>query len=548
MAIIPVRGGSVGIPRKNARLLSGKPLLRYVLEAALGARCVDAVYVSTEDAELAEVARRAGVAVIERSVALADGTTTLDAVVVDAVAQLAAQGVEPEVVVTLQATCPLLSSATVDRAIELLRADDFDTVLSVVDDRHLTWTRDDAGRMVPEYSARKNRQLLPARFRETGGVVACKRSVLKGGGRFGERVGTVEVGKAEALDIDDAFDWWLAERFLQRRHILFRVVGDRATGLGHVSRALTLADRLIHHQVSFAVEPEHRLAREMIEARFYPLVELSSGRQAEQIRALAPALLVSDVLDTEQSEMEQFRAAGIRTVNFEDLGTGSQIADYVINEMYDRHTRQDGRVFSGPQYCVLRDEFYTASPSVPSTTGPLRALLLFGGTDPNDLTRRCLTWLGHTELPLSLTVVVGLGYPYVDEVRRLAEALPYEVDVVVHTSVLSRYMAESDFAITSAGRTVFELASLQVPMIVIAQNERECHHSFAMNAPGVLNLGRASTLGEEEFRSAVTQLATSDWLRRSLRRALASANLRDGVKTVLSIFEAALSGESERNC
>ena len=71
LAIIPVRGGSVGIPRKNARLLRGKPLLAYGIEAALCSEEISAVVVSTEDPELAEIARRSGAEVVDRPAALA---------------------------------------------------------------------------------------------------------------------------------------------------------------------------------------------------------------------------------------------------------------------------------------------------------------------------------------------------------------------------------------------------------------------------------------------------------------------------------------------
>ena len=81
VAILPVRGGSVGIPRKNARLLRGKPLLAYGIEAALASREVSAVVVSTDDAELAEIARRFGAQVIDRPAHLAGPEVTLDEVI-----------------------------------------------------------------------------------------------------------------------------------------------------------------------------------------------------------------------------------------------------------------------------------------------------------------------------------------------------------------------------------------------------------------------------------------------------------------------------------
>ena len=101
-----------------------------------------------------------------------------------------------------------------------------------------------------------NRQQLPPNFRETGGVVVCSRETLNTGSRFGKHVGVIEVNKKESIDIDDYFDWWLAEKSLTRKCICFHVVGNHETGLGHVYRALTIADRLIDHDVWFLVNED----------------------------------------------------------------------------------------------------------------------------------------------------------------------------------------------------------------------------------------------------------------------------------------------------
>ena len=82
IAIIPARGGSKGIPRKNIRLLAGKPLIAYSIEAALKSRYINKVVVSTEDAEIAEISRRYGVEIIKRPEELAkDESPTIDAII-----------------------------------------------------------------------------------------------------------------------------------------------------------------------------------------------------------------------------------------------------------------------------------------------------------------------------------------------------------------------------------------------------------------------------------------------------------------------------------
>src|SRR5688500_12424110 len=120
LIIIPARGGSKGVPRKNLRPLAGRPLVAHAVEAAL--QVADArVLVSTEDEEIALIAERAGAEIHRRPVDLAEDATTLDELVVSIVAELAAEeGYEPEVVITVQPTAPLLSTEDILAAIRIL--------------------------------------------------------------------------------------------------------------------------------------------------------------------------------------------------------------------------------------------------------------------------------------------------------------------------------------------------------------------------------------------------------------------------------------------
>jgi CMP-N-acetylneuraminic acid synthetase/spore coat polysaccharide biosynthesis predicted glycosyltransferase SpsG len=546
VAIIPVRGGSVGIPRKNARLLRGKPLLAYGIEAARRSRSVSAVVVSTDDPELAEITRRFGAEVLERPEALAGPQVTLDQVIVDAVERLEADGRRFTHIVTIQATSPLLRPETIDRAVQQCRERADDTVLSVVSEPHLAWGEDAEGNLVPRYEARRNRQELPPYFRETGGVVVCRREVLAAGTRFGESVSVVPVPKAEALDIDDHFDWWLVEKSLSRRRICFRVIGNRETGLGHAYRALTLADRLIDHDVHFVVTAGHELAADLIRSRFHPLTRAEPEREIDAVRALAPDVVVSDVLDTSKAEMERLRDLGAALLNFEDLGPGAALADTVINALYDAPGGPQGpSALYGASWCVLRDEFHSLPP-IAVRDEVREVLLLFGGTDPNDLTGRCLRWLDGLPGDWRITVVSGLGYPHAEALQRFAEGARHPVEVVVHTPIVSRYMARADVAITSAGRTVFELASVGVPMAVIPQNDRECRHAFALDSPGVVALPRASELDELEFLGAISDLLASRTLRTSLHRSLLAADIRGGIDRTLAVIERAAGATEDR--
>jgi len=540
VAVIPVRGGSVGIPRKNARIISGKPLLAYSIEASLSSRCINGVYVSTDDPELSEIALRFGAKVISRPDTLAGDNITLDEVICHTADQLRNSGIEFDLLATIQATVPLIQPKTIDRAVTKCVMENLDTVLAVVNDPHLAWSRDSVNNLFPLYRSRENRQQLPPYYKETGGVVIARDRILRTGSRFGKAVGVIEVDKVESLDIDDYFDWWLVEKSLSRRRICFHVIGNRMTGLGHVYRALSLADRLIDHDICFLINDEADLAEELIGKRFYPYTKVPAGQALEYIIKDQPDLLINDILDTDAGFMQGLRDAGITTINFEDLGTGSMDADYLVNALYDTHpSRKGDNTFHGVKYDCLRDEFFSVSPI--SVSKEVRNILvLFGGTDPSDLTLKCLGWLDEIAGDWEISVITGLGYQNADAVREFAARSRHRTEVINDTTIISRHMKNADLAITSAGRTVLELASLGIPMLVATQNEREQHHAFALTSPGTVFLGPAAKLTRDAFAEALVEVTSSWILRKKMSQSCLDADISNGIHRILEIIGKAL--------
>ncbi|MEK6900492.1 MAG: acylneuraminate cytidylyltransferase family protein, partial [Nanoarchaeota archaeon] len=117
VAIIPARGGSKRIPRKNIKLLAGKPLIAYTIEAAKRSASLDRIFVSTEDEEIAKVASYYGAEIIKRPDILATDNATTESVLCHAVNNLEKEGYFPELVVLLQPTSPLRGSYIIDKAV-----------------------------------------------------------------------------------------------------------------------------------------------------------------------------------------------------------------------------------------------------------------------------------------------------------------------------------------------------------------------------------------------------------------------------------------------
>jgi CMP-N-acetylneuraminic acid synthetase len=346
VAIIPARGNSKGVPRKNLRPLAGKPLIYYSITTALQSKSTDRVVVSTEDEEIALFATRFGAEVIFRPPELAKDNVTIEPVIIHAVENIESEGDRYNIILTLQPTSPLLKPRDIEKALALFRDPDVDTVLSAVDDRHLRWKTVN-GKYVPAYRQRLNRQQLSPLFKETGAIIACRREVLENGSRFGKNIKLLFTDPQKSVDIDSATDFFICESLLQQKKIVFVVVGRRDVGMGHAYRSVMLAHELIKHDVTFLCQEDDDLAAEYIMEHNYPLVTCRMGEILQTLLELKPDLIINDILDTNAEYVASLKRAGILVVNFEDMGLGAELADLVINALYP-HQIPSEHILVGP--------------------------------------------------------------------------------------------------------------------------------------------------------------------------------------------------------
>lgn len=225
VAVIPARGGSKGVPRKNVRDLGGRPLLAHAIVAAQAAERVHQVMVSTDDAEIAAVARRYGAEVIERPAALASDGASSESAIVHALEALRRDGDLPELVMMIQCTSPLTNAADLDGTVERLVEAGADSCFSAVPFHHFLWQADADGsvRGVGHDGAeRKRRQDLERPpVLENGAVYVMRtEAFLESGTRFCGRTVAFVTDPERALEIDDPLDFAKAEaavRFLEQR-------------------------------------------------------------------------------------------------------------------------------------------------------------------------------------------------------------------------------------------------------------------------------------------------------------------------------------------
>ena len=217
IAIIPARGGSERIGRKNLLQLAGRPLVEHTVRHALAADEVDEVIVSTEDYEIAAVAAAAGATVIARPTELADDRSTSESALLHVLD--ARDGPDPELVVFLQATSPVRRPADIDAAVRQLRASAADSLLSACRDHGFIWIDGPDGARPTNYDPqhRPREQDMPPRYRENGSIYVFRTPVLRdGGARLGGRIEIYEMDQWSSVQIDETEDVELAAWILTR--------------------------------------------------------------------------------------------------------------------------------------------------------------------------------------------------------------------------------------------------------------------------------------------------------------------------------------------
>jgi N-acylneuraminate cytidylyltransferase len=221
LAVIPARGGSRGIPRKNLRTLGGKPLIVHTIQHAQAATSIDRVVVSTDDDEIGSVARAYGATVVPRPEELSGDTASSESALLHVLDRLRdEESYEPELVVFLQATSPIRRTGEVDGAVEELRRTGADSLFSACRVQGFVWRRegDSLRSLSYDYQRRPRRQDSPEDLVENGSIYVFKPWVLRNtGNRLGGRIASYLMDPLESFQIDEPEDLDLAEQVLAIR-------------------------------------------------------------------------------------------------------------------------------------------------------------------------------------------------------------------------------------------------------------------------------------------------------------------------------------------
>ena len=527
VAIIPARAGSRGIPNKNIRIIGDNPLIYYSIMNAIKSTMITDVTVSTDSPEVRIIAQQMGVSVHWRDASLCGDDVTLDAVVADAIPK----DQKWDYIVTMQPTSPTLRVTTLDTAIKYTIENNLDTVISAINMPHLSWGVKD-GKKVPNYIKRLNRQYLPPCYMETGAFVVSRASIVTPQTRIGTKVDIFEVPQDEAYDVDTFEDLRNVAATLSHQKIGIYVNGNNERGIGHIYRALEIADE-------FYVKPDIYFDTNQTDPKVFGntkhnlipvngIAELYQACKEQQY-----TIFINDILTTSIDYMIGLKTVmpKAKIVNFEDDGEGTTKADLVFNALL--HQEELPHIKAGEKYYISGKTFMFYKP-IKIRDKVKRVIISFGGADPQNYSDRLLSMICKSEYK-NYEFVVVLGRAKYN-VESLMEYNKYDnIQVLYDVANMPELMTSCDIGITSRGRTGYEFAMLGIPAIAMAQNKREEKHGFVCNENGFsyIGLNPADEIIESNLRMYLNMSKES---RQRFQDMLLSHDLRDGRKRVMNLI------------
>jgi spore coat polysaccharide biosynthesis predicted glycosyltransferase SpsG len=251
------------------------------------------------------------------------------------------------------------------------------------------------------------------------------------------------------------------------------------------------------------------------------------------IRIFKPDIIFNDILDTSVNYIKKLKKKKIFVVNFEDLGSGRKFADLVFNPIFESKKPLKNEYY-GPNYACVREEFRVFKRKKIRRHVKNIAITL-GGVDKNNNTLKILSVIKKFELlkNVKIRIILGLGYKQKKKLLELTNKMnemDYKIKIVEKVNLLSKYLIDCDFVIASNGRTVFEIASLNIPLISLSVNKREQQHNFVRKSNVGYHLDYTNNF-VYKLKSNIEDMMDFSIRKKKIKN-LEKENLQKGITTV----------------
>jgi len=497
LIVIPARGNSKGIPKKNIRRIGDKPLIAYTIEKAIKLKKINKyieidIIVSSDDKHIEEyVSIYDEVKFIKRPDELAEDDTPLDPVVYHSYKNSYFIS-KYDFIITLVPTMPILSYKTMNDAIQKFIHDESESLILVNDATHIYWQNNEP------ITERKNRQFIEPIYQECGGIIITSESNLrKTRNILTERPYLYVCPPDEAVDVNNWYDIILAEKLLNRKKIGFRVGGTHKKGMGHVYRCLNLALRFIEHEIYFFIEKKDGEAIDAVDSYFFKRIEYDNINDLLiKIDKNNIDVIINDTLGIEKELGEYLR---IPIIGLDEKE--KKYCDLTINPQIE-FSNSDSKNIYGYKYSVIREDVLI----FPIKKCPLKIdniLITMGGSDPENVTLKIMNYLKNYK---KVNVIIGKYFSDSNKEKI------YEFDkknnnfnILNDVKFMGKHLYESDLVISSNSSTVYDCVALGTFVISIDKVKQEMHHIFSNVSEAVKYLGYHDEIKENVFLNAVNE-------------------------------------------
>ena len=225
-------------------------------------------------------------------------------------------------------------------------------------------------------------------------------------------------------------------------------------------------------------------------------------------------------------------------VNFEDLGEGRKYADLVFNPIFESKNELNHEYY-GSQYACVRDEFRVFN-RIKHKKKFSKIAITLGGVDKKNNSLRILTIIKKFELlkNVRIEIILGIGFKHKKKIHEFSREMNnhgYNIHIIEKVELLSKYMIDCDYVITSNGRTVFEVASLGIPLISLSVNKRERQHNFVVNKKVGYHIDFTRKESDLILKKCIKQMEKIENQEKFIFN-LQKQNLREGIDKVTSII------------
>ena len=522
IVIIARESGKQNVSKQNLRLVNGKPLLYYVIKTAKESKNCYTV-MSTDSDEIKQYGEFYQIPVLDRSKKLTKDDAKLIEIAREVLTKLEKKGLKFKKCLILHPHFPLIKKETIQKFFSNLNEK-----VSVIYGYEKQ----------PDYNfgtIAKNSDLNIS-SKKTVKIIKiisfdCQKldNIKNKNNIFGLKISSEEI-----FTPDNYHKFASLESVLKRKKIVVRVDADINIGLGHVYNMLTVLNNIRNEDLLIVMNDKKNLGLKKFREHLYTVKTYSNENEFWKIiRSFKPDIIFNDILDTTANYIKKLKKERIFVVNFEDLGPGRKFADLVFNPIFESKKPLKNEYY-GPNYACIREEFRVFKRKKIRRYVKNIAITL-GGVDKNNNTLKILSVIKKFELlkNVKIKIILGLGYK---QKKKLLEQtnemnkMDYKIKIVEKVNLLSKYLIDCDFVIASNGRTVFEIASLNIPLISLSVNKREQQHNFVRKSNVGYHLDYTNNF-EYKLKSNIEDMMYFSIRKKKIKN-LEKENLQKGITTV----------------